>query len=289
MANITNSLVKNNQKPKFSVAINSDAYKNLINNTLRDTKRANRFVANIVSAVATNPNLADCDAGTILSAGLLGESLNLSPSAQLGQFYLVPFNDKQRGKVATFQLGWHGYVQLAIRSGYYKKLNVLPIKKGELIRFNPLEEEIEIKLIEDDTLREQTETTGYYAFFEYTNGFKKAMYWSREKMEAHALKYSQGYRADKQKGTEYTFWSKDFDGMAMKTMLRQLISKWGVMSTELQEAFVKDQAVLDTNGNVDYVDNVEDETPVTTPIKEDENGVVEEEPQLTSRQQQLMF
>ena len=268
MANITNSLVKNNQKPKFSVAINSDAYKNLINNTLRDTKRANRFVANIVSAVATNPNLADCDAGTILSAGLLGESLNLSPSAQLGQFYLVPFNDKQRGKVATFQLGWHGYVQLAIRSGYYKKLNVLPIKKGELIRFNPLEEEIEIKLIEDDTLREQTETTGYYAFFEYTNGFKKAMYWSREKMEAHALKYSQGYRADKQKGTEYTFWSKDFDGMAMKTMLRQLISKWGVMSTELQEAFVKDQAVLDTNGNVDYVDNVEDETPVTTPIKE---------------------
>lgn len=289
MANITNSLVKNNQKPKFSVAINSDAYKNLINNTLRDTKRANRFVANIVSAVATNPNLADCDAGTILSAGLLGESLNLSPSAQLGQFYLVPFNDKQRGKVATFQLGWHGYVQLAIRSGYYKKLNVLPIKKGELIRFNPLEEEIEIKLIEDDTLREQTETTGYYAFFEYTNGFKKAMYWSREKMEAHALKYSQGYRADKQKGTEYTFWSKDFDGMAMKTMLRQLISKWGVMSTELQEAFVKDQAVLDTNGNVDYVDNVEDETPAPTPIKEDENGVVEEEPQLTSRQQQLMF
>ena len=213
---------------------------------------------------------------------------NLSPSAQLGQFYLVPFNDKNRGKVCTFQLGWHGYVQLAIRSGYYKKLNVLPIKKGELIRFNPLEEEIEIKLIEDDTLREQTETMGYYAFFEYTNGFKKAMYWSKAKMEAHALKYSQGYRADKQKGTEYTFWSKDFDGMAMKTMLRQLISKWGIMSTELQEAFTKDQAVLDTNGNVDYVDNVEDVNPTTTTIKEDENEVVEEEPQLT-RKQQLMF
>ena len=254
MANITNTLTKNN-KPKFSVAIQSDGYKQLINNTLRDPKRANRFVANIMSAVATNPNLADCDAGTILSAGLLGESLNLSPSAQLGQFYLVPFNDKQRGKVATFQIGWHGYVQLAIRSGYYKKLNVLPIKKGELIRFNPLEEEIEIKLIEDDTIREETETTGYYAFFEYTNGFKKAIYWSREKMEAHALKYSQGYRADKSKGTEYTFWSKDFDGMAMKTMLRQLISKWGIMSTEMQEAYVKDQAVIDEKGNVDYVDN----------------------------------
>ena len=258
MASITNSLVKSNSKPKFSVAIQSEGYKQLINNTLRDPKRANRFVANIVSAVATNPNLADCDAGTILSAGLLGESLNLSPSAQLGQFYLVPFKDKERGKVATFQIGWHGYVQLAIRSGYYKKLNVLPIKQGELIRFNPLEEEIEIKLIEDDTVREETETTGYYAFFEYTNGFKKAIYWSKEKMEAHALKYSQGYRADKQKGTEYTFWSKDFDGMAMKTMLRQLISKWGIMSTEMQEAFVKDQAVIDEKGNVDYVDSKED-------------------------------
>ena len=285
MANITNSLVKNNSKPKFSVAIQSEGYKQLINNTLRDPKRANRFVANIMSAVATNPNLADCDAGTILSAGLLGESLNLSPSAQLGQFYLVPFNDKQRGKVATFQIGWHGYVQLAIRSGYYKKLNVLPIKQGELIRFNPLEEEIEIKLIEDDTVREETETTGYYAFFEYTNGFKKAIYWSKAKMEAHALKYSQGYRADKQKGTEYTFWSKDFDGMAMKTMLRQLISKWGIMSTELQEAFIKDQAVIDEKGNVDYVDNQPDTLVFETP-----NGEIVEEPkEELSRQQTLIL
>ena len=285
MANITNSLVKSNSKPKFSVAIQSEGYKQLINNTLRDPKRANRFVANIMSAVATNPNLADCDAGTILSAGLLGESLNLSPSAQLGQFYLVPFNDKQRGKVATFQIGWHGYVQLAIRSGYYKKLNVLPIKQGELIRFNPLEEEIEIKLIEDDTVREETETTGYYAFFEYTNGFKKAIYWSKEKMEAHALKYSQGYRADKQKGTEYTFWSKDFDGMAMKTMLRQLISKWGIMSTELQEAFIKDQAVIDEKGNVDYVDNKEDTLVFETPNGE----IVEESKEELTRQQSLIL
>lgn len=283
MANITNSLVKSNSKPKFSVAIQSDTYKNLINNTLRDPKRANRFVANIVSAVATNPLLSDCDAGTILSAGLLGESLNLSPSAQLGQFYLVPFNDKQRGKVATFQIGWHGYVQLAIRSGYYKKLNVLPIKKGELIRFNPLEEEIEIKLIEDDTIREETETTGYYAFFEYTNGFKKAIYWSREKMESHALKYSQGYRADKSKGTEYTFWSKDFDGMAMKTMLRQLISKWGIMSTEMQEAYVKDQAVIDEKGNVDYVDNDNSD------LVDFATNVVEEEKVEETRQQTLML
>ena len=279
MANITsNTLTKS--KPKFSVAIKSEGYQSLINTTLRDPKRANRFVANITSAVAVNPLLADCDAGTILSGGLLGESLNLSPSPQLGQFYLVPFNDKARGKVATFQLGWHGYVQLAIRSGYYKKLNVLPVKKGELIKFNPLEEEIEINLIEDDTIREQTETIGYYAFFEYTNGFKKAMYWSREKMESHALKYSQGYRADKKNNTEYTFWSKDFDSMAMKTMLRQLISKWGIMSTEMQEAYVKDQAVIDEKGNVDYVDN-DNSDLLDIPTQE---SIQEEEPKLTRQQ-----
>lgn len=282
MANITTNTLTN-KKPKFSVAIQSEGYKNLINNTLRDPKRANRFVANIVSAVAVNPQLADCDAGTILSGGLLGESLNLSPSAQLGQFYLVPFNDKTRGKVATFQLGWHGYVQLAIRSGYYKKLNVLAIKKGELIKFNPLEEEIEIKLIEDDSLREQTETTGYYAFFEYTNGFKKAIYWSREKMEAHALKYSQGYRADKKNNTEYTFWSKSFDDMAMKTMLRQIISKWGIMSTEMQEAYIKDQAVIDERGNVDYVDNTDGELVDLTPAEPTE-PIEEEVPTLTRQQ-----
>lgn len=282
MANITTNTLTN-KKPKFSVAIQSEGYKNLINNTLRDPKRANRFVANIVSAVAVNPQLADCDAGTILSGGLLGESLNLSPSAQLGQFYLVPFNDKARGKVATFQLGWHGYVQLAIRSGYYKKLNVLAIKKGELIKFNPLEEEIEIKLIEDDSLREQTETTGYYAFFEYTNGFKKAIYWSREKMEAHALKYSQGYRADKKNNAEYTFWSKSFDDMAMKTMLRQIISKWGIMSTEMQEAYIKDQAVIDERGNVDYVDNTDGELVDLTPAEPTE-PIEEEAPTLTRQQ-----
>ena len=271
---LSNSLTKTNQKPKFSVAIQSEGYKSLINNTLRDPKRANRFVANIMSAVSVNPMLQDCDAGTILSGGLLGESLNLSPSPQLGQFYLVPFNDKTRGKVATFQLGWHGYVQLAIRSGYYKKLNVLPVKQGELVRFNPLEEEIEINLIDNDTIREETPTIGYYAFFEYTNGFKKAIYWSKEKMEAHALKYSQGYRSDKKNHTEYTFWSKSFDDMAMKTMLRQLISKWGIMSTEMQEAYVKDQAVIDEKGNVDYVDNPTEETIAPT-----FENVVEEAPE----------
>lgn len=242
-------------KPKFSVAIQSDTYKNLINNTLGDKDRASRFIASISSAVATNQALQECDAGTILSGALLGESLNLSPSPQLGQYYLVPFNDSKRGcKVAQFQLGYKGYIQLAIRSGQYKKLNVLAIKKGELVKYDALNEEIEVNLIEDEEERENAETIGYYAMFEYTNGFRKSLYWSKSKMEKHALKYSKGYAAHK----GYTYWEKDFDGMAYKTMLRQLISKWGIMSIDMQQAVEKDMATINTDGTYEYVDNEED-------------------------------
>lgn len=240
----------------FSVAIQSEGYKNLINNTLGDPKRAAKFVTAITSAVSANPSLQDCDASTILSAGLLGEGLNLSPAPQLGQYYLVPFNDNKGGrKVAQFQLGYKGYIQLAIRSGQYKKLNVLAIKEGELVKFDPLNEEIEVNLIEDEKEREAAETIGYYAMFEYTNGFRKAMYWSKAKMEAHAIKYSQGYASDVRKGNKWTFWSKDFDGMAYKTMLRQLISKWGIMSIEMQSAINADMAVINDDGTKNYVDN----------------------------------
>lgn len=250
---MSNQLITN--KPKFSVAIQSDMYKNLINQTLGDKDRATRFIASISSAVATNQALQECDAGTILSGALLGESLNLSPSPQLGQYYLVPFNDSKKGyKVAQFQLGYKGYIQLAIRSGQYKKLNVLAIKKGELVKYDPLNEEIEVNLIDDEEERENAETVGYYAMFEYTNGFRKSMYWSKSKMEKHALKYSTGYKAKK----GYTYWEKDFDGMAYKTMLRQLISKWGIMSIDMQQAVEKDMTTINTDGTYEYVDNEED-------------------------------
>lgn len=242
------------QKPKFSVQIQSTNIQNLINNTLGDKQRAARFVGAISSAVATNPALQECDANTIITAGLVGEALNLSPSVQLGQYYLVPFRDNKNDRtVAQFQLGYKGYIQLAIRSGQYKKLNVLPIKAGELVSFNPLTEEIVVNLIQDERQREQAETIGYYAMFEYINGFTKAIYWSREKMEAHAQRYSKGYAAHK----GYTFWEKDFDAMAMKTMLRQLISKWGIMSIDIQKAYESDMAVIGNDMKPTYAENDE--------------------------------
>ena len=255
---VGNSLARRPQKASLAVYLTNDAVKNQINNVIGG-KNGPRFISSIVSAVQANPALQECTNPSILSAALLGESLNLSPSPQLGQYYLVPYaNNDANTTEAQFQLGYKGYIQLAIRSGQYKKLNVLAIKEGELIRFDPLNEEIEVRLIQDEEKRENAQTIGYYAMFEYTNGFRKAMYWSKAKMLAHAKKYSPGYRKDLSKGTQYTFWSKDFDGMAYKTMLRQLISKWGVMSIDLQSAIDADMAVIREDGTKDYVENEQD-------------------------------
>lgn len=267
---VTNSLQKSQKRLSIGSYLTGDAVKQRINQVIGG-KDGQRFISAVVSAVQTNPGLQECTNQSILSAALLGESLKLSPSPQLGQYYIVPFNDKDRGKVAQFQLGYKGYIQLAIRSGQYKKLNVLAIKSGELVKFDPLNEEIEVKLIEDEEQRESAETIGYYAMFEYTNGFRKALYWSKKKMEAHALKYSQGYKNDKKKGTAYTFWSKDFDGMAYKTMLRQLISKWGIMSIDMASAIDADMAIINEDGTKDYVDNdpdVIDMEQPTEPVQE---------------------
>lgn len=252
---MSNQLAAQGQRPKFSAMISTTGYQNMINNTLRDPNRAKRFVASITSAVATNPALQECDPATILSGALLGESLNLSPSPQLGQYYLVPFHNTKKGcKDAQFQLGYKGYVQLALRSGYYKRLNVLSVKEGELIHWDPITEEIALELMPDELAREKAPSVGYVAMFEYQNGFRKTLYWSREKMEAHALQYSKGYAAKK----GYTFWEKDFDAMAYKTMLRQLISKWGIMSIDLQTAFEQDVTL---EPEADYVQDAPAEDP----------------------------
>lgn len=280
------NLTQAQQKPKFSVAITTPGYQKLINNTLGDPDRAKRFIATITSSVAVNPALQDCEAGTILAAALLGESLNLSPSPQLGQFYLVPFKSKakydRQGALiepevtkAQFILGYKGYIQLAIRSGQYTKLNVLEIKEGELKSFDPLNETIECMLIDDWDEREAAPTVGYYAMFEYINGFRKAIYWSKKKMMTHADKFSPAFSAeayqkildgkiaDKDMWKYSSFWYKNFDDMAKKTMLRQLISRWGVMSTEMQSAFERDSALVEVGDDNNFVTTPEESLQIS--------------------------
>lgn len=273
-----NGIAKRENTATFSMKMGSDKFQNKIHEVLQDKNRAIKFTAALTSAVANQPALQECEATTILSSALLGESLNLSPSPQLGQYYIVPYKDRKNGRtVGTFQLGYKGYVQLALRSGNYKKLNVLEVKEGELISWNPLTEEIKINLIEDEVDRELRPTVGYYVSFEYLNGFSKAMYWTKDKMISHAKKYSKAYASDTKNGTSYSFWTSNFDEMAKKTMLRQIISKWGIMSTEMNEAFTSDNAVIGEGQIPEYIDNQEqriekvvETVEVETPIERDE-------------------
>ncbi len=274
---VANRLAPRTQKTGLTAYLTQDAVKDQINKVVGG-QNGTRFISSIVSAVQATPALQECTNSSILSAALLGESLNLSPSPQLGQYYMVPYDNRSKGaKEAQFQLGYKGYIQLATRSSQYKKLNVLSIKEGELIRFDPLNEEIEVNLIQDDEQREAAPTIGYYAMFEYTNGFRKAMYWSRAKMEAHAKKYSPGYKRDLEKGTSWTFWAKDFDAMAYKTMLRQLISKWGIMSIDLQDAIDSDMAVIREDGSRDYVETVQPDAVEEAAVPQEESAAVQED------------
>lgn len=268
-----NNVVK--KQAPFSVVIQSDMYKKLINNTLGDSKRATRFIASITSAVATNPALQECEPSTILSGALTGEALGLSPSPQLGQMYLVPFKNSKKGTTeAQFILGAKGYKQLAIRSGQYKDLDFIEVREGEYLGRDEETGKQKFKFISDETERENKPVIGYLAYFELLNGYRKQIYWSKEKMLNHADKYSKAFNKkdyekllagqipEKDKWKYSSYWYADFDGMSEKTLYRQLISKHGVMSIEMQDAYTKDMAVIKEDGTCDYVDNPEEDKTV---------------------------
>lgn len=268
-----NNVVK--KQAPFSVVIQSDMYKKLINNTLGDSKRATRFIASITSAVATNPTLQECEPSTILSGALTGEALGLSPSPQLGQMYLVPFKNSKKGTTeAQFILGAKGYKQLAIRSGQYKDLDFIEVREGEYLGRDEETGKQKFKFISDETERENKPVIGYLAYFELLNGYRKQIYWSKEKMLNHADKYSKAFNKkdyekllagqipEKDKWKYSSYWYADFDGMSEKTLYRQLISKHGVMSIEMQDAYTKDMAVIKEDGTCDYVDNPEEDKTV---------------------------
>jgi recombination protein RecT len=238
----------------------------LVESTLQDPARKQQFVANLVTAVANNPTLRECDQLSVVSAALQAEALHFPINNSLGYVYLVPFNDKKRGcKVAQFQIGYKGYIQLAIRSGQYKSINVVEVKEGELGEYDPLNGQ-SFHWIKDYATRKAAKTIGYVGQFELVNGFKTQLYISYEEMLDHADTYSQAFSAEtyKQliagtyKGDAWklsSFWYKDFDSMSKKTVLRQLLSKWGIMSVEMQEAFIKDQTEMKENGDYEYIDN----------------------------------
>ncbi len=276
---------------KFSIAIREDRIQQLINNTLGDPKRAARFTASISSVVATNPALQKCEINTVIASALVGEALDLPPSPQLGYFYLVPFEEKEYNpqtkkretvrSVATFILGYKGYIQLAIRSGLYTDIDAIEVREGEYLGKDSETGKPRFRFIEDDNAREDKPVIGYLAHLELKTGFKKVIYWPFAKMLAHADKYSKAFSAeeyglfkagktDPKEAWKYSsFWYQNFDGMAQKTMIRQLISKYGIMSVELQTAFENDTSYTDDMGNRQYPDGNPTVDKVVENVKQD--------------------
>lgn len=217
---------------------------------------------------------------------------------------MVPFNTKvgtdKNGqsvyvKKAQFQLGYKGYIQLALRSGYYKDIDVFEVREGEYLGRDKTTGKYKFEFMEDDDIREEKKVIGYMAYFEYLNGFTKTLYWSKEKMLNHADKYSMAFNKEsyqkildgkvpqKDMWKYSSFWYKDFDGMAFKTMLRQLISKWGIMSIEMQEAYTKDMAVINENGSYDYIENSEEDN---FPIQE--NVAIMSDTEMNTEEQDII-
>lgn len=300
---VTSKVAKTNQSmtgiKAFNNLIGSNIMKAKIYQMVGSTD-AQEFITSITSAVNNNQSLAECDAQSIISAALLGQSLHLKPSPQLGYFYMVPYNDKNKKcKVAQFQIGYKGYLQLAIRTGEYVDIDAIEIRQGEYKGRNKLTGRPEFEFIEDDDVRENLPIVGYMAYFEMKNGYIKRLYWSKEKMMNHADKYSQAFslnekqvntkngifkkvsfidyeKGNYEKGTEWlysSFWYQNFDEMAKKTMLRQLLSKHALLSTEMQKAVESDQAVITPDLKPEYVDNVID---VNLEVREDINNTEQE-------------
>lgn len=250
---LQNSLAPTGKKT-FSQALATEAYKNMIATSIADEKTKNKFIADITSYVASNKMLQECDNVSILSAALQGNALNLSPI--LGEYWVVPYKTKDTYK-AQFQLGVQGRIQLALRSGEYKKLGANEIRQGEYKGRDPRTGEAIIEYIADDVEREKAPVVGYYAYFELLNGFFKSEYFSKEKTLQWAARYSKAFDRDLYekfiagKVTDWkeqlkcsSPWYERFDTMGCNTVLKQVL-KWGPKSTEMRKAEINENIVDD--------------------------------------------
>ncbi|SFU39546.1 recombinase RecT [Alicyclobacillus macrosporangiidus] len=191
--------------------------------------RAPQFMSSIINLCNADPNLQACTPMSIISACMVAATLNLPVDRNLGYAWIVPYRDNKSGQVvATFQLGYRGYIQLALRSGQYRRINAVTIYKGELVSWNPLTEE----LVYDPRRKESDEVEGYAGYFELLNGFTKTVFWTRDQIEAHRQRFSKTSK----------IWDSDYEAMALKTVIRSLLGRWGILSVEMQEAYSRDVA-----------------------------------------------
>ncbi len=216
-------------------------------------ENAGAFVASIIDLYNTDRTLQMCDPKNVVMEALKAASLKLPINKQLGFAWIVPYRDGKTGQyIPTFQLGYKGYIQLCMRTGTYRYINADAVYEGELVKRDKLTGEIEI----DPTKRTSDQKVGYFAFIETLNGFRKTLYMTVEEVTKHAQQYSKSF------GSKNSVWA-DFDSMALKTCLRLLLSKYGIMSVEMQKAYIEDSSDTVYLADEAILEDTEDDHPET--------------------------
>jgi len=273
----TNAALKNqiaNKQEGTKVSAQSLGLKALLNTPTMQKKfeqvldkKAPQFMSSLLNLYSGDPNIQAAEPMSIISSAMVAASLDLPVDKNLGYAWIVPFYDSKKGhKAAQFQLGYKGYIQLALRTGQYKAINVIAVREGELKKWNRLTEEIELDL-EGAT---SDKVIGYCGYFKLINGFEKTVYWTRDEIEAHRIKHNKM----KDKKALNNVWKSDYDAMAMKTVLRNMLGKWGILSIEMQTAISNDEQ--ETH---DITDEANEEEPEVIDYQPESETAKEEEPQ----------
>lgn len=256
----------------FKALMNTPAMKKKFTDILHE--KSDSFMGSLMTLVGGDNNLSQAEPMTIIASALKAATMDLPIDKNLGYAYVVPFNRKEKvgndwitHNEAQFILGYKGYIQLAQRSGQYKALNTIAVYNGQLIDWNPLTEEFTF----DYKAKISDEVIGYVGFFELLNGFKKTVYWTKQEIESHRIKNAKGWDKEKLSGA----WVDNYDSMAIKTVLRNMLSKWGILSVEMQAAITSDEKVfrVDKDNNLIEETDLLDMEPIPQDLKNAEKVV----------------
>ena len=243
MANVHGGLMNPNHKQNLTTMVKPQNI--LANETMKKKfteilgKKAPGFMASIISLYNSDTNFSKVDGYSVVNSALMAATLDLPINKEFGVAWIIPY-----GKSAQFQVGYKGFIQLALRTGQYQKLNVIPVYDGQLKRFNPLTEDIELNF-DEPIVDGEKKIIGYAFYMRLINGFEKTIYWTRKEVEEHGKRFSKTYNNGP--------WKTDFDAMAKKTVLKNSLTKWGILSVEMQKAIEADQAVVEKS-----IDNIDD-------------------------------
>ena len=234
--------------------------------------RSAGFMSSIISCSNNNQQLKTADPMTVISAAAMAATLDLPINPALGFAHIVPYGNKKDGTVkAQFQMGWKGFVQLAQRSRQYQTINADVVFEGELKSHNKLTGEI----IYDVDGKKSERVIGYFAYFRLINGFEKALFMKTEDVEKHGKRYSKSF------AYPGSVWKTNFDAMALKTVVKLLISKWGPMSVDMQRAITADQGTVINDGGKEGIPEVSFDDAVVVeqvaePVKVEVSNVLDD-------------